>query len=908
MFKNPPEPEQTEEGLVRDIYWPEIDYLERVAPDAPTAVVDVFLKLGKSNNAWVRRAAFNIGAAIPAGEAARLKPLLKAWLATGFGWRTDPRQMVDFAVNLLKGGEYETGRWVADVLFRPVPKTSERAGILLDDFWYERGLPRVVEALSDNGLEIVLPWLVTYERQRKHLTASIDVTYVSRESIRIQSNPATAKSIEQSLIVAVRDLATSEMLRDPQTAIAALVDTRMILARKIALYAVGEALDRDGLSTEQVDRLLAAATSLMSDAASRHGACQIEYGELARSVARIAPEALEPILDSLEGGPQVDLGELRERLRRDDDETDDEIDERVQETLDRIQHRWLSAIGADAMPAALAEVLANLDARFGVIENPLAPSLRITSWTGPNSPVSQDDMAAMSPAELVTHLESWHDYGDGWGPEPSHEGQGRMLTELVTTNPESLAGVGGLVDRLRPTYLRAIVQGWEGALKSGIAPNWRQVAEVVSQILAHDGESRFAPEGGRWDDDEDFRPAKQAAIRLLAELVRRRDEAFVPSEDLAKFAGMLIYEASDEAAWLEYSDDVSDSGMDPLTTSLNWQWPIRVRGLFNLVSHGNDAPWYGAAQSALEFELARNDDRGASRAVLGQALGWLLDTDPEWLGPQVPRLLGTAAGVTRSQEICVTTALATHYYHPKLYDVLSAPMVAVINLQDPPVAGWIGQSQPLQVIGEWVIWALVRGHITMSDPVAKAFFGSVDPNLRGGAIGSVAWSFMHAESVDDQLRDRLAGLWDARVEHVRTNPADRLELREFTWFVKSGKFDVAWWLPRFAEAVRLCPEVAGERYMVEDELASAADSDPRGAFEVAKVLVGSRGEGGMPPWELTQLAVPTVIARAIASPDDALKREAIEFMNLLGEDGHTRLAKQVQEVLEGSARPDQTGC
>src|ERR1022692_4693541 len=54
-FKNPPDPEITDDGLMRDIYWPEITYLIRVASEVPTAVVDVLLKLDKSNNAWVRR-------------------------------------------------------------------------------------------------------------------------------------------------------------------------------------------------------------------------------------------------------------------------------------------------------------------------------------------------------------------------------------------------------------------------------------------------------------------------------------------------------------------------------------------------------------------------------------------------------------------------------------------------------------------------------------------------------------------------------------------------------------------------------------------------------------------------------------------------------------------------------------
>lgn len=63
------------------------------APNSP-AVVDVVLKLQESNNAWVRRGVFVVGATILPDQAARLQPLMKAWLSTGFGWRTDPRDLL----------------------------------------------------------------------------------------------------------------------------------------------------------------------------------------------------------------------------------------------------------------------------------------------------------------------------------------------------------------------------------------------------------------------------------------------------------------------------------------------------------------------------------------------------------------------------------------------------------------------------------------------------------------------------------------------------------------------------------------------------------------------------------------------------------------------------------------------
>jgi hypothetical protein len=123
-------------------------------------------------------------------------------------------------------------------------------------------------------------------------------------------------------------------------------------------------------------------------------------------------------------------------------------------------------------------------------------------------------------------------------------------------------------------------------------------------------------------------------------------------------------------------------------------------------------------------------------------------------------------------------------------------MIGTIRTEQPIVAGWRTQFDPLQRIGDWVINAIIRGHDTIEDALAHEFFSVVSPKIRGDALGYVGWAFMHAQTVDDPIRDRLAELWDSRVAHVRAHPEDIEELIGFCWFVKSHKFALAWWLPR----------------------------------------------------------------------------------------------------------------
>jgi hypothetical protein len=162
-------------------------------------------------------------------------------------------------------------------------------------------------------------------------------------------------------------------------------------------------------------------------------------------------------------------------------------------------------------------------------------------------------------------------------------------------------------------------------------------------------------------------------------------------------------------------------------------------------------------------------------------------------------------------------------------------------------------------------------------------------------MGHIAWSFTHAESVDPTIRNRFARLWDVRFDHVRTNPKDSQELNDFYWIVASGKFDTSWWLPRLKEAAELAPELAHGSYTIGKQVADASETDPRGALEATRELI--RAHSLSDP--LPQNALPIVLARAIGAGDQRLKRDAIQFMNELGEKGDLGLEKAVNEVLSG---------
>ncbi|WP_157694609.1 MULTISPECIES: hypothetical protein [unclassified Leifsonia] len=906
-FTDPPEPETTEDGYIRDLYWPELSYLTRIAPQSPDDVVDVLLRLEASNNPWVRRAVFEIACQIPVESSVRLEPLIKAWMKSGIGWRTESRSLVSLAINLLEGGQPRLGRWLANVLFEPrqsdETQSIRKPKLFLEEYWYEEELPRIVPALGDNALKALVGWLTTYVNSSGHASGEHDFSAMDRSSIDARGDSTDRP--EDALIDAIRDVAVDAIRTAPGETVKILLRSGVKLLRKIAIYVTAEAIRRELDTGGNVAALLEQAKQLLGDEESDDEYVRVEYARLAQTVARADGSATSVVTPFLAKAFAADLAWMRERLVRPEGLTDEQWEASIQTKAQRYRHSWLAAIGHDALPENLRKDLAKLDKANGPIENPLEPMGRVTSWTGPNPHTSQDQMAAMAPIELVVHLASWHDNGDGWGPEPSHEGQGRALSGLLTTNPLALKGVPQLGQKLRPTYLRAILQGWEAASKAGLELDWSQVAELVEYVLDHPLASPFPIEGGDFDDDKDYRGAKDAAIGLLEELLKMRGSVLVPKRYEERFARLLIDRSDDEDAWTQYDTYQHEgSGWDPLNMSLNWQWPSRLRALIVAATSSENASWRDDALKVIEREASRVDRHGAGRAALGEGFGRLLNSGPDWIAAHLDELVGTRDGISVEQQIVLTTAMATHRYNRAMYDALTPAMLAAIDVGDSLVAGWRGESDPLPRIGEWVIDAFVYGHINSNDPVFEAFFTKTSPLVRGKSLGTVAWSFFRATTVDDAIRDRFAVLWDDRISHVREQPEDSKELQGIYWLVKSSAFSSEWWLPRLREALRLEPTIATERHMIGKELAQASTTDPAAALAVLKLLLGGRGERGQAAFALSQQATPVIIANAMISRDAELTEEAEAYMNELGAQGNIALEAEVQSVLDGRVGVD----
>ena len=897
-FAAPPEPEITAEGYVQDVHWPEIDYLTRVASEVPGDVVDVFVAISNSNNASVKRAVIEIGAAITADEGARLLQLPKKWIraGVGLGWRTDPVELVSFAVALLEGGQTKSGRWLANHLFMPRPGDGGAHGglgpaLVLDEHWYVHGLPRVIPALGADALSATSDWLRAFVEGDVTSLPRHDYSGRLRTSIAAAGGRQSTNALD-ALVDAVRDLSIARLQElQCQPVLRTLLSSGLQLHRKIAMYVVAEVMRR--LMQDELDasHLQPFAEQLLEDIRANDPYLLVEYAELAQVAAEADCRTQHIVGSFLDRAYADDLRRMREHISSGVFKSDAE----VLQLAERSKHELLAAIGADALPSSKAAELVELDAQRGSISEPLTPrEFLISSWRSPLPALNQTDMDTMSPEELVTALASLRVEGDGWGPEPSHEGQCLAVTELVAANPFAV-GVPNLVERLRPTYMAAILNGWQAALRADLDLDWPLTEQVLCGVFAGGAQGGSTAEVTQ--EERETRRAQEAALGLLGEIVKRRPGDGLPRRWQHRFAGLLIEDAKDELAWVEY--DSSDDSIGIVTVSLNVPWTVRLRALMHLVIRLDDGTWRDRALEAVEVELSRSDGHGAGRVVLGENLGGLLRVAPDWVAERVSDLCGSDTGMSRMQQIATTTALQMNEYSRDLFDLLAGPMIGAIRLGEDLESAWRSDVHPISQLGQWVVQALIRGHATTEHPVVFEFFTQAAPERRGQALAGIAWRFFRADSADKSISDRFMALVDSRLEQVEDCPEDRDELQGFFWLAKGAKFPVQWWLPTLKRALELEPRIANERYMIGEELARASVLDPQLAFEVLKMLDG-HFEGSEPvAYAFPRHVVPIVIGNAMAAGSPALKRDAEALMHELGAQGALALADEVAAVLGG---------
>jgi hypothetical protein len=511
------------EGRQQWQIWPEGEYLVRMAPLVPDEVARILLQSSDSGNPVVHELLLRAALALPAETAASFVGPIKNYLRLGT-IRHVP-EVLELIEHLANHGLTKPTVRLAQAAFRPRPQDDELKVNLgrspnviagLEPFWYGELLPRVVAALDRvqgiKTLSTLVAWLEEFQIVSGAFdqASNYDPSYIWRASIAPHDQNNGFEDYGDNLVDAVRDRALQDLEggRPLAEVLQVLERSGQPLLRRIALHAITARLAVDPVAQAEAETRLLDPTLL--DSGVRH-----EYVELTRAALPLFSDETVLAWQTLVfDGPPISDDDLRIRLGGDWRVEGEDLSKAVARYRDYWQLRLLSGVGRNGLPSEARKRLDALEKKYQRLEHAEFSSYS-TSWVGPTSPRSIEELSELGLDDLLTFLRSWTP--DTNDPRDfSREGLARALLPTVRKRASEMAANAEKFDGLDPAFIRTLFEGLREALADDHAFPWEPVLRLGAVIAAQPDEGLEVD--GAIEEDVVWRlfELERGALRLVS--------------------------------------------------------------------------------------------------------------------------------------------------------------------------------------------------------------------------------------------------------------------------------------------------------------------------------------------------------------------------------------------------------
>jgi hypothetical protein len=883
-FVTPPEPVPVGEGISYP-GWPESDYLLRVVDQAPATVAGVLASIKINDNPRVHADLALIAARLPSKAALAFATREMRWLAERFHLPLNlPSALAQLTIHLADLGKTRRAQELAELVLgvRVTPGTEDSWNTRVEprmDGWAYRQLSRKLlldlhPKLGLTVVELAADLLDQALRLTSH-EAPFDYSAIWRREIGADPE-VYLNDPRQALITALADAAIAEA--DDQgeklEAVLKTVDGHdWAVFRRVTLHVVTAKPDVAPKIGEEY---------LLSREAINDVDTAREYASLLSAVFPTLPGRQKRKWFALvHRGP---TWPSPDREQREKDEISEEYYESYVESWKR---NWIAQV-RDYLRPEQADALRALEDRYGPASTPAA-SGEVQSWTGPTSPLSDDELRDRSPQDLVRFMQTWQPAREPMSPSP--EGLARRVTDRVAAEPAAFVELTTEIARLEPTYVRAVVQGFEKAVKEdGPSFPWDGVLNLLEAVLQRRPIGRDQESRGL-DHDPGWIWARGAVADVITAALR--------SERLPRELGDRAWQLLDELSWdsdptPEHEQRYGGNNMDPLTLSLNTTRGKAMHGVlaFALWRKNDSGQEDDFSLDAIP-EVRRNLDdhldpsREPSttvRGVFGASLYQLFWLDRDWLTQTLPKLFPS----TTDQELGRAAwesylSYGSQPYH--LFPLLEKEYrraIAELPSTVEPGRSRMGRAPGL-VLAEHLGIFYYNGRIDLdATGLLDQFFTHADTKLQAHLVDFLGRALQRAEdeAVPSEVIDRMLTLWDWIVGRVA--PSERaVALADFGWWYGASILDVRWRDQQLATLLRMKVPVEPE-FVTIKAFSQSATEDLGATLEIIYLYVQVEGNH----WRLLNANDELrAILNLGVNGDDATREKTRELINLLAAKG-----------------------
>ena len=926
FFRVLPRVERDAEGKSLFVYWAAGDYLARVASLRPAIVASILDEVGdEPENIRAHAQMIEIMLRLRPEDRVRLAPLVRRWAPAlrGLFWGD---QVVAFATAMAENGAIDLALEIAAValgLPEPDPETGRRtpqvaeygrdrqgrawdlrdAGptliaalraadgvcsltLFADALDYQAGR-RAKDADAEPGIPEGLDdfshhWADDLGKRERFETDDLRVFLTQATLSTMQELGEREPAQLESALGVLRSRGARVLRRIEMAALAALVRSENPEVISVAL-------------PHALERLLTRALIVENDVAPEWAALlaaaypQLGEGGRTRVLAAIQPP---------------DFGWMQNEEHR--------AGRRAAWRRDRL------AVIADYLPPAVKAELAALIAAEGDPESLRHDGPRAATWVGPASPVEPAALAAMTSDELIAFLQTWEPR-EGFA-EASPEGLGRQLAKLLEEHPAKYAHLAPRFVGLAPTYVRSFLSGFVAVARAGRGFPWGGLLELAEWVVGRDT-SVADLDGAAIDADRGWQEARRTTAGLLKIGLGRNwnDDGVIPLGERERLWRIIAPLAEDPHPSTAYESEYGGTNMDPTTLAINTTRPeaidAAIRYAYWVAMHEKQSDHglsrvLDAVPQVAEL-LARHlepleDPSLAVRAAIGQWLGSLARTDPDWVTLHLPLLLPEEEGQRARRDALWDAFVQWTQPHPDVLPVLEPFYRAAVERTGTDRHRRDRGREADDRLAEHIMTLYWWGAIDLddSDNLVRYLFTRADVDRRKHAIHYTGFSLYHSDKpIHEAPLERLRRLWEWRALQLEVIIASsgnrdevagaRGELEEFGWWFAAGAFPPMWALPQLHRVLVAVHEIALD-HAVAERLAELAATHPAEAVQCLSVVDFT---GGAQPWSAHAWLehAGAVIERGLASEDDAVRTATVGLVNRIVAAGQVEFRRYLRE-------------
>ena len=797
LFMHPPATVRSGEYL-QFPFWPESEYLARVASAAPSLAGTILNEIPLNDNLRVQHDLAVVATNVTDSEAGAWATREIAWLETQ-SWLSllVPEKIADVVAKLAASGDKRAlGLSTALLALRDSPKISTDSNVTIalppeargkfDGWEYGEVLsqlePLLTKAFGIDALQLFEDLLVRALEvsQSGNTMSPTDYSFIWRPEIEHEGR--TGHDVRDSLVNAVRNSAEALARAGSSMVVAELEGRKWDVFRRIALHV---------LRVTQPPQLDLINARLSEEDSFRSPALHHEYAMLARDYFESATaDTRGNILNWIEQGK--DPRRMREQYQL---STGQPLPPSTEVAwTEQWQRDRLSPI-KDALPTDWKTRYEELVGRHGPPEFDFVQYKTNVGWVHPKSSKTVEELRAMSSQELRKFLAE-----KGADEERAPEDRDGTVVQLNALGDEFFRSESANADKwatLPAEYVAAFLTNLSALVKAERPIEWEPVIKLCTQVL------------GRSDGGWDSKWMRRVTADVVLAGLDARGQAGIPGAHRAAIQG-YVTDLSDAALGEPREKRVNDES-DYLTAAINSlagkavevgiRYAVWLKVLSGSIQDGFLKAEAPEAEALLSEWVKPSQSRPVdARAIFGMQLGPLFWLDESWVKAHDADLFPSEPAASKHREAVWDTYLSYGSPFGQAFEALRAQYRrSVLSLSSATKSPTAARRDPDEHLSEHLMVYLWQGLLSRGDAdrLLESFFEGATVELRSHSIDFVGRSLRNSnESVPEPI-GRLKSFFDWRLESVsvarglaRSHAA--AELDAFGWWFASGKFDDDW--------------------------------------------------------------------------------------------------------------------